>query len=123
MPFRSQCLCQSVCYHVLRWTIFQSCRSIFNAVPDEVVLDVDMFRTSVVLRIVCEGDCALIVAINDVLIADAVTDFAEKAEEPDLLLECVEESHVFRFRSGEGDRALLLRRVGDRSSCHGGDKS
>src|SRR5579859_2721688 len=109
MPFRSQCLCQSVCYHVLCWTIFQSCRSIFNAVPDEVVLDVDMFCTSVVLRIVCEGDCALIVAVDDVLIADVVADFSEKAEEPDLLLECVKNGHVFRFRTGESDRALLLR--------------
>src|SRR5579859_6212753 len=106
MPFRSQCLCQSVRYHVLCQTVFQTCCSIFDAVSNEVVLDVDMFRTSVVLRIMCEGDCALIVAVNDVLIADVVTDFSEKAEEPDLLLECMEESHVFRFRSRSEERRV-----------------
>src|SRR5579859_2145317 len=108
VPFRSQCLCQSICHHILHWAIFQPCRSIFNAVPDEVILNVDVLCTCMVLRIVCEGDCALIVAVNDILIADVVSDFSEEAEEPDLLLECVEESHVFRFCAGESDRALLL---------------
>src|SRR5579859_8060833 len=109
MPFRSQCLCQSVRHHVLCRTVFQTCCSIFATVSNEVVLDVDMFRTSVVLRIMCEGDCALIVAVNDILIADVVTNFSEKAVEPDLLLEGLKDSHVFRFHTGECDRALLLR--------------
>ena len=109
MPFWSQSLRQSIRYHVFRWTILQSHRSIFNAVPDEMVLDVDMFCSCMVFGIVCEGDGALIVAVDGVLIADVVSDFFEEAVEPDELLESVEESHVFRFRAGEGDRALLLR--------------
>src|SRR5579859_6704956 len=108
MPFWSQCLHQSIHHHILRWTVFQPCRSIFNAVPDEVVLDVNMLCTCMVFQIVCEGDSTLIVTIDDVLIADLISDFSEEAEEPDLLLECMEESHVFRFWAGEGDHRLLL---------------
>src|SRR5579859_6791305 len=108
MPFRSQCLCQSVCHHVLHWTIFQPCCSILNTVPDEVVLDVNMLCMGMMLGIVCEGDGALIVAIDDVLITNVVAGFFEKAEEPDLLLECVKKCHVFRFGAGEGDCCLLL---------------
>ena len=62
-----------------------------------------------VFGIVCEGDSALIVAVDDILVADVGDDFLEEAVEPDELLESMEESHVFRFRAGESDRALLLR--------------
>src|SRR5579859_3324325 len=93
--FLVPCLRQSVHHHVLHWRVFQPCRSIFNAVPDKVVLDVDMLCTCMVFRIVCEGDSTSIVAIDDVLIADFISDFSEEAEEPDLLHECMEESNVF----------------------------
>ena len=76
-----------------------------------------------VFGIVCKGDSALIVAIDEILIADIVADFFEEAVEPDELLESVEESHVFRFCAGEGDRALLLRQIGDRPPCDSCDKS
>ena len=109
VPFQSECLRQSICHHILRWAIFYSHRSIFNAVPDEVILDVDMLCTCMVFGIVGEGNGALIVAIDGVLIIDVVADFFEEAVEPDELLESVEESHVFRFRAREGDRALFLR--------------
>jgi len=49
------------------------------------------------LGIVCEGDSALVVAVDEILVVDVVADFSEKAEEPDLLLEGVEDSHVFRL--------------------------
>src|SRR5271170_4864299 len=104
MSFRSQSLCQSIRHHVLRWTVFQSCRSIFNAIPDEVILDVDMFCTSVpVFRVVRQRDGTLVVAIDEILIADIVADFSKEAEEPDLLLEGMEDGHVLGFRAGEGD--------------------
>ena len=61
-----------------------------------------------VLWIVSKGDSALIVAVDGILVIDVVADFFEEAVEPDEFLESVEESHVFRFRAGEGDRALLL---------------
>src|SRR5579859_6663358 len=108
MPFWSQSLRQSICHHILHWTVFQLCRSIFNAAPDEVVLDVDMLCTCMVFRMVCEGHSTLIVTVDGILVADVVADFFEEAVKPDLLLECVEESHVFRFCAGEGDRRLLL---------------
>ena len=60
-------------------------------------------------RIVSKGDGALVIAIDDVLVVDIVADFLEEAMEPDELFEGVEKGHVFRFRTGEGDRALLLR--------------
>src|SRR5579859_491898 len=119
MPFWSQSLRQSICHHILHWTVFQLCRSIFNAAPDEVVLDVDMLCTCMVFRIVCEGDSTLIVTVDGILVADVVADFFEEAVEPDEVLEGMKESHVFRFRAREGDRALLLRRVSDRSTCNG----
>ena len=59
--------------------------------------------------IVSKGDSALIVAVDGVLVIDVIADFFEEAAEPDEFLESVEESHVFRFCAGEGDRALLLR--------------
>src|SRR5271170_1530752 len=103
MSFRTQSLCQSIRHHVLRWTVFQPCRSIFNAIPDEVVLDVDMFCTSVVFRVVRQPDGTLVVTIDDILIADIVADFSEEAVEPDLLLDGVEYGHILRFHTGEGD--------------------
>jgi len=89
MPFRSQSLCQTIRYHVLRWTIFQPSCSIFNTIPDKVILDIDMFGTSVMFRIMCKCDGALVVAVDDVLVADVVTDFFEEAQKPDLFLERV----------------------------------
>ena len=68
-----------------------------------MILNVDMLGTSVVFRIVCECDGALIVGVDDVLIADVVADFFEKAEEPDLLLKGMWNCHVFRFGCGECD--------------------
>ena len=62
-----------------------------------------MLCTSVMLRIVCECYSALIVGVNDVLIADIVVDFSEKSKESNLLLESVKKGHVFRFHGGEGD--------------------
>ena len=50
---------------------------------DEMILDVDMLRTSVMLVIVCEGDSALVVAVDEILMVDVVADFSEKAEETD----------------------------------------
>src|SRR5205814_846059 len=82
----SQRFCQAIGHHILRWTIFQPCRAIFNAVSDEVILNIDVLCTGVVFRIVCGCDSALIVGVDDVLIADAVADFSEKTEEPYLLL-------------------------------------
>src|SRR5579859_7005709 len=95
VPFRSQCLCQSVRRHVLHWTVFQPCRSILNTVPDEVILNVDVLCTCMMFQIVSKGDSALIVTVDDILVADVVAYFLEEAEEPDWLLECVEESHIF----------------------------
>ena len=62
-----------------------------------------MFCTCMVLEIVRKGDGALVVTVDDVLIVDVIADFFEKVEEPDLLLEGMEECHVFRFGAGEGD--------------------
>ena len=90
VSFRSQRLCQTVCHYVLRWAILQPSCSIFNAIPDEVILDVDMLYMSVVFWIVGKCDSALIVVINDVLVADVVADFSEETQEPGLLLERVE---------------------------------
>ena len=56
-----------------------------------------MFGLSMVFRIVGKCDGALIVTVDDVLIVDVVANFFEEAEEPDLLLESVENRHVFRF--------------------------
>src|SRR5271154_4514037 len=108
VPVGSQSLCQSICNHILRRTIFKPCRSILNTVPDEMILDVDVLGTSMMLGIVCEGDSALVVAVDEILIIDVVADLSEKAEEPDLLLEGVEDSHVFRLGGGEGDCGLFL---------------
>ena len=41
-PFRSQRLRQAVRNRILHWTIFPLCRSIFNAVSDGVILDVNV---------------------------------------------------------------------------------
>ena len=73
-----------------------------------MILDVDMFHTSIMFQIVSEGDSALVVTIDDVLIADVIADFVEKAEEPDVLLKCMEKNYVFGFHAGEGDCHLLL---------------
>ena len=62
-----------------------------------MILDVDVLGASVVLGIVSEGNSALVVAINEVLVVDVVADFPEKVEELDLLLESVEKSHIFGF--------------------------
>jgi len=48
-----------------------------------------MFGTSVMFRIMCKCDGALVVAVDDVLVADVVTDFFEEAQKPDLFLERV----------------------------------
>jgi len=48
-----------------------------------MILDVDVFSPSVMLGIVCEGDSALVVAVDEVLMVDVVADFSEKVEEPD----------------------------------------
>ena len=87
MPVRSQSLCQSVRHHILRWAVFQPCRSIFDTIPNEMVLNVDMLGASMVLRVVCQCNGALVIAVDDVLVVDAVVDFSEKTEEPYLLLE------------------------------------
>jgi len=38
---------------------------------------------------VCEGDGALVVTIDGVLVAEIVADFAEESNEPDLFFESV----------------------------------
>ena len=73
-----------------------------------MVFDVDMLGADVVFWIVCKCDGALVIAVDDVLVVDIVADFSEEAEEPDLLLESVEESHVFGFGGGESNCRLLL---------------
>ena len=88
-----------------------------------MVFDVDMLGADVVFWIVCKCDGALVIAVDDVLVVDIVADFSEEAEEPDLLLESVEESHIFRFCVGEGDCWLFLRRIGDCTACKGANKS
>ena len=50
------------------------------------MLNVDMLGSSVVFRTVSECDSALVVCVDNVLVADVVANFIEKAEEPDLLL-------------------------------------
>ena len=47
-----------------------------------MILDIDVLCTSMVFRIVCECDSALIVGVDDVLIVDVIVDFSEKMEEP-----------------------------------------
>ena len=62
-----------------------------------------MVCMSMIFQIICECNNALIVDINDVLIADIVVDFFEKLKELNLLLENMKKGHVFRFRDKEGD--------------------
>ena len=57
----------------------------------------------IVLQIVSESNCTLIIAVNDVLIADVVADFVEEAVQPDEFLEGMKESPVFRFSAEERD--------------------
>ena len=66
-----------------------------------------MLCTCMIFQIVSKGDSTLIVTLDDILVANVVANFLEEAMEPDDLLESME-SHVFQFRAGEGDRALLL---------------
>ena len=44
-----------------------------------MILDVDVLGTSMMLGIVCEGDSALVVAVDEILVVDLVADFSEKA--------------------------------------------
>ena len=89
MPFRSQCLRQSIRNHILRFTVLQLSPSILNTVSDEVILDVDVLCTSVVFWIVSKCDGALTVAVDGVLIANIISDFVDEVKDPDLFLECM----------------------------------
>ena len=73
-----------------------------------MILDVDVLCASIVFQIMSKGNGALIVAIDEVLSVNVVVDLSEKAKEPDLLLEGVEDGHVFQFCVGEGDCCLFL---------------
>ena len=58
---------------------------------------------SMIFWIIYECYNALIVDINDILIADIVVDFSEKSKESNLLLESMKKNHVFRFHDEEDD--------------------
>ena len=58
--------------------------------------------------ILCEGNGALAVSVDDVLIAGIIAELLEETVDPDLFFESVEDCHVLRFCTGEGDGALLL---------------
>src|SRR5271169_1432992 len=103
VPFRPQCLCQSIRYHVFRRTVFQACCSILDTVPDEVILYIDMLGSCMMFWVVCECDGALAVSVNDILIADIIAEFLEKAVYPDQLFQSMEECHVLWFCAREGD--------------------
>jgi hypothetical protein len=79
MPFGSQCFCESVCNHFLRWAILQASPSIFDTVSDEMILDIDIFCSCMVLRAVGKCNGALVVAVDDVLIADIVANLFEES--------------------------------------------
>jgi len=79
MPFRSQTFCESICHHIFGWTVFQASPSIFNAIPDEMILNVDVFGSCVMFRIVRKGDGSLVIAIDNVLIIHIVADFVEES--------------------------------------------
>src|SRR5579859_3345340 len=53
----------------------------------EMVLNVDVLCSCKMFRIVSKGDSALIVAVDDILVANVVAYFLEEAMEPDELLE------------------------------------
>ena len=60
-----------------------------------MILNIDMLGSRMVFGIVCEGNGALIVAVNDILIVHIVADFLEESQDPDLLFESVYEGHIF----------------------------
>lgn len=59
-----------------------------------------------VLEVVGKRNGTLVVAVDDVLVADIVANFTEEPQEPDLFLEAMEERHIFRFGGGQSDGAL-----------------
>ena len=67
-----------------------------------MILNIDVLRPCVMLRILSERDSTLTVGVDGVLVADVVSQFLENSVDPDLLLESVEYRHVLRFRSREG---------------------
>jgi hypothetical protein len=59
--------------------ILQASPSIFDTVSDEMILDIDIFCLCMVLRAVGKCNGALVVAVDDVLIADIVANLFEES--------------------------------------------
>jgi len=59
-----QCFGKHVSSHVLCWTIFEAERAILDDIMDKVVVDVDMFGTSMELVVLREGDGRLVVTVE-----------------------------------------------------------
>ena len=54
MPFASQSLRHNVCKHVVRGAVFDIDCALFDMVPDEVELDIDVLRLCVMRGVVCD---------------------------------------------------------------------
>jgi hypothetical protein len=92
MSVWSHRLRQIICHHVLRWAVLQTGLSLLHSVSDKVVLDIDVLRANMMLRVVGERNGALAVGVDSVLVANV-----EKAMYSDLFLESVKNGHVLRF--------------------------
>ena len=71
---------------------------------------VDMFSVGVCYWILCEGDAALVVAVDERGRNLRIPKVLEQNTKPDSLARCVSSSHVLRLDSRECYSGLFLRR-------------
>src|SRR5579862_7794103 len=97
VPIWPQRLHQIICHHVLHWAILQTDLSLLHSISNKVVLNINVLRASMMLRVVGERNSALTIGVDAVLVANVVPNFFEKAMYPNLFLEGVKNSHILRF--------------------------
>src|SRR5579859_5464059 len=69
--------------HFIGWNILKDDAAIFDAFPDEVVLNIDVFCVRMIFWILGES---LIVGVDDVRVGDRDSDLLDKSLDPDRFL-------------------------------------
>ena len=88
-PFR-----QYICRHLLRADVLHGDGTLLDMLAKEMVLNVDVLRTTVAVWVLTQGDTPLIVREQDGGRVEPVTQTTEEGAPPDCLLHCLSRGHI-----------------------------
>ena len=75
--------CHGISGHFVRRDILEDDAAVFNAFPNEVMLNFDVLCACMIFRVLGESDRALIVSVDDVRVGDRDSDLLDDVLDPD----------------------------------------